>query len=288
MADFSNAVLGVTGASGAMARTVITNLKQRGAKRIVAVTREPARIADIEGVEARAGDFSRPETLDSAFGGIDRLLIVSATDLGVRIARHVAAIDAAERAGVSHLLYTSITSPYPHATHGIQNDHFWTEARLFQTRGGWTALRDNLYADFLVWGAARTLADGVIYHSAGAGARSLVFRDDIAAAAAGALLMAEGQQIVDVSGPAALSYAEIAAIFSRVSGRPVKAVEISPEAQLEGMGKAGVPAVDAQALTGLDVAARRGLLAIVGDGVQRFAGREPQSLEAALAAALKG
>ncbi len=288
MADFSNAVLGVTGASGAMARTVITNLKQRGAKRIVAVTREPARIADIEGVEARAGDFSRLETLDSAFRGIDRLLIVSATDLGVRIARHVAAIDAAERAGVSHLLYTSITSPYPHATHGIQNDHFWTEARLFQTRGGWTALRDNLYADFLVWGAARTLADGVIYHSAGAGARSLVFRDDIAAAAAGALLMAEGQQIVDVSGPAALSYAEIAAIFSRVSGRPVKAVEISPEAQLEGMGKAGVPAVDAQALTGLDVAARRGLLAIVGDGVQRFAGREPQSLEAALEAALKG
>lgn len=288
MADFSNAVLGVTGASGAMARTVITNLKQRGAKRIVAVTREPARIADIEGVEARAGDFSRLETLDSAFRGIDRLLIVSATDLGVRIARHVAAIDAAERAGVSHLLYTSITSPYPHAAHGIQNDHFWTEARLFQTRGGWTALRDNLYADFLVWGAARTLADGVIYHSAGAGARSLVFRDDIAAAAAGALLMAEGQQIVDVSGPAALSYAEIAAIFSRVSGRPVKAVEISPEAQLEGMGKAGVPAVDAQALTGLDVAARRGLLAIVGDGVQRFAGREPQSLEAALEAALKG
>ncbi len=288
MADFSNAVLGVTGASGAMARTVITNLKQRGAKRIVAVTREPARIADIEGVEARAGDFSRLETLDSAFRGIDRLLIVSATDLGVRIGRHVAAIDAAERAGVSHLLYTSITSPYPHATHGIQNDHFWTEARLFQTRGGWTALRDNLYADFLVWGAARTLADGVIYHSAGAGARSLVFRDDIAAAAAGALLMAEGQQIVDVSGPAALSYAEIAAIFSRVSGRPVKAVEISPEAQLEGMGKAGVPAVDAQALTGLDVAARRGLLAIVGDGVQRFAGREPQSLEAALEAALKG
>ena len=83
-----------------MARTVITNLKQRGAKRIVAVTREPARIADIEGVEARAGDFSRPETLDSAFRGIDRLLIVSATDLGVRIGRHVAAIDAGRLATV--------------------------------------------------------------------------------------------------------------------------------------------------------------------------------------------
>lgn len=288
MADFSGSVLGVTGASGALARTVIGYLKSRGAKKIVAVTRDRGKIADIEGVEARAGDFSKPETLDSAFQGVERLLIISATDLGVRIGRHVAAIDAAERAGVSHILYTSITSPYPHAAHGIQNDHFWTEARLFQSKGGWTALRDNLYADYTVWGARDTIAAGQLFHSAGDGRRAIVFRDDLAATAAGALLTASGREIVDASGPEALSYAEIADILSRVGGKPIRAVDISFDAQVDGMVKAGLPAVDAQAIAGLDVAAKRGSLAIMGDAVQRFAGREPQSLEAALRAALNG
>ena len=288
MTDFSNSVLGVTGASGSLARTVIANLKTRGAKKIVAVTRDPGKIAEIDGVEARAADFSKPETLDAAFEGIDRLLIVSATGLGVRIARHIAAIDAAERAGVSHLLYTSITSPYPHALHGIQNDHFWTEARLFQTKAGWTSLRDNLYADYTVWGARDTINSGQLFHSAGNGRRAIVFRDDLAATAAGALLTATGQEIVDVSGPEALSYEEIADILSRVGGRPVRAVDISFDAQVDGMVKAGLPAIDARAIAGLDVAAKRGAIAILGDGVQRFAGREPLSLEMALVKALKG
>jgi len=74
MADFSNSVLGVSGASGYVGRAVIAGLKARGAKKIVAITRDPSKIADIEGVEARTGDFGKPETLDAAFKGIDRLL----------------------------------------------------------------------------------------------------------------------------------------------------------------------------------------------------------------------
>ena len=92
MTDFSNSVLGVTGASGPLARTVIANLKARGAKKIVAVTRDLSKIADIDGVDARAGDFSKPETLGAAFKGVERLLVVSATDIGLRIARHIAAM----------------------------------------------------------------------------------------------------------------------------------------------------------------------------------------------------
>ena len=114
MTDFSNSVLGVTGASGYVGRAVIASLKARGASRIVAITRDPAKIADIEGVEVRAGDFAKPETLEAAFKGIDRLLLISTSDVGIRLPHQIAAIDAAERAGVGHILYTSITSPYPH------------------------------------------------------------------------------------------------------------------------------------------------------------------------------
>ena len=93
--------------------------------------------------------------------------------------------------------------------------------------------------------------------------------------------------MVDVSGAEALSYADIAAILSRVSGKPVEAVEISAEAQVEGLKKAGLPPIDAEAIAGLDAAAKVGKIAVLGNGVQRFAGREPLSLEAALTKALK-
>jgi NAD(P)H dehydrogenase (quinone) len=287
MADFPNSVLGVTGAAGYVGKAVIANLKARGAKKIVAVTRDPSKIADAGGVEVRAGDFSKPGTLEAAFKGIDRLLIISTSEVAVRIEQQRVAIDAAERAGVGHIIYTSIVAPYPHAKHAVANDHFWTEARLFQTKGGWTALRDNLYADFIVWDAAKTLEAGKLFHAAGDGRRAVVFRDDIAAAAAGALLSAEGREVVDVSGPEALSYADIASILSRVGGKPVEAVEVPHEAQVAGMTGAGLPPTLAEAFAGFDMAAKKGALAVVGDGVQRFAGREPLSVEAALVAALK-
>ena len=288
MADFSNSVLGVTGANGYVGRAVITELKARGAKKIVAITRDPAKIADIGGVAARAGDFYQPETLGSAFAGVDRVLLISTSNIGERLPHQIAAVDAAERAGVGHILYTSITAPYPHPSHAVSNDHFWTEARLFQTKGGWTSLRDNIYADFIVWEAQKTLEAGKIFHAGGSGKRAIVFRDDIAATAAGALLTAEGRELVDVSGPDALSYAEIAALLSRIGGKPVEAVDVGHEAQVAGMTGAGLPPALAEALAGFDVAVKKGALAVVGDGVQRFAGRAPLSLEVALTRALKG
>lgn len=282
--DFGGAVLGVTGASGHVGRAVLGYLRQRGAKRVVAVTRDPAKLGDIEGIEVRQGDFYAPQSLDSAFAGIERLLVISTSNVGERLPHQLAAIDAAERAGVGHILYTSITSPYPHPTHLVSNDHFWTEARLFRTAGGWTALRDNLYADLLGWDFDRIVQSGKLMHAGGTGRRALVTRDDVAAAAAGALLTAEGQEIVDVSGPEALSYADIAAIVARVSGKPVEAVAVSHEQQLEGMKAAGLPPALAEAFAGFDVAVARGALAVTGDGVERFAGRTPTPVEQMLRA----
>jgi NAD(P)H dehydrogenase (quinone) len=287
MADFSGSVLGVTGANGYVGRAVIAGLKARGAKKIVAITRDPSKIADIEGVEARTGDFYAPQTLSTAFVGVDRLLLISTSNVGERLPHQIAAVDAAEAAGVSHILYTSITAPYPHPKHAVQNDHFWTEARLFQSKGGWTSLRDNIYADFIVWEAQKTLEAGKLFHAAGDGRRAVVFRDDIAAAAAGALLTAEGREIVDVSGPEALSYADIAEILSRLGSKTVEAVEVSHEAQLDGMLKGGLPPSVAEAFAGFDVAVKQGKLAVLGDGVQRFAGRAPLGVEAALRGALQ-
>src|SRR5690606_33863773 len=111
MADFSDSTIGVTGASGHLGRAVIGYLKARGARQVVGITRTPGKLADIAGIEARTGDFGDAAGLAQAFAGIDRLLVISADRIGERLAGQVAAIDAAERAGVGHVAYTSIAAP---------------------------------------------------------------------------------------------------------------------------------------------------------------------------------
>ncbi len=131
MSDFSNSTLGVTGAAGPFGRTVVETLLARGAKQIVAITRAPDKLADLaaKGVTIRAGDFDDPKSLDAAFAGIDRLLIVSTDKVGqpgARFAQHKAAVEAAKRAGVKHILYTSIPSPYPSSAAQVADDNSGT------------------------------------------------------------------------------------------------------------------------------------------------------------------
>lgn len=286
MTDFSNSTLGVTGAAGLLGRAVLAELLARGAKHVVAVTRDPVKLKDIPGIEVRPGDFSDPVSLDSAFAGVERLLVISTDALGqpgLRLAQHTAAVDAAEKAGVSHVLYTSITNPYPDAKAAVANDHFWTEARILRFAGDWTMLRDNIYMDMLLQDVDRILASGQLVHAAGGGLRAYVSRADVAATAAGALLTAAGRQIVDVSGPEAVPMTAVAAAIAAAYGRPVEAVAISPAASREGMIGAGLPPALADAFLAFDTDAARGVFGITSDAVERFAGRPGQTLAAFLA-----
>lgn len=285
MSDFSNSTLGVTGAGGQLGRAVIGYLQARGATRVVAITRDPAKLVSLDGVDVRHGDFDTPSSLDAALSGIDRLLVVSTDKLGApgaRIVQHTAAIDAAERAGVSHLVYTGLTNPYPDAKAAIANDHFWTEARIARFAGDWTILRENLYMDLVLGDAERAVASGKLIHATGDGRRAYVTRDDVAATAAGALLTATGRSIHDVTGSEALSLEDVAATIARASGRPVEATGITGEALVAGMVAHGLPQPLAEALAAFDTDTARGLYALPTDTVRRLAGREPTTLAAFL------
>ena len=285
MSDFSNSTIGVTGASGHLGRAVIAHLQRRGAKKIVAITRDPAKLADLHGVDARVGDFANPASLDTAFRGVDRLLLISTDAVGIPGGRHPlhsAAIDAAERAGVKHVVYTSITNPYPSQTALVANDHFWTERRLFDFKGDWTALRDNIYMDMLLHDAPRALASGQWFHAAGDGEKAFVTRDDVAATAAGVLLTLDGKSVVDVGGvPIAMT--EVAAAFANAAGRPIQAVAISSEQAIAGMTGAGLPPNLAAAFAAFDSDTARGLFTVTSDAVARFAGRQPTTVTEFLA-----
>ena len=121
----------VTGANGHLGRRVVEILLQQKSGPVVAATRDPAKVTDLaaRGAEVRAADFSQPSSLKSAFAGVDHLLLISTDAVfvpGQRLAQHKAAVAAAQAAGVKHILYTSVVSPFP-SDSIIENDHFWTE-----------------------------------------------------------------------------------------------------------------------------------------------------------------
>jgi hypothetical protein len=121
----------------------VAELRRLGAKKVVAATRTPGKHREPAalGVEEREADFDRPEILQTAFQGVERLLLISTDSLhapDVRIKQHRAAIQAAVSAGVEHIVYTSLPNAHPTAGPSIPDDHFWTEVALFESGLNWT------------------------------------------------------------------------------------------------------------------------------------------------------
>ncbi|UKY47472.1 NAD(P)H-binding protein [Streptomyces inhibens] len=163
----------ITGAGGALGRLVADELA--GRDDVVLGTRTPRSAAE------RHIDFDNPSSLD--FTGVDTLLLISAGygEDDVVIARHDAAISAAEKAGVRHLVYTSLSGDGDHLTYALA--HRWTERRLRRGPLAWTVLRNGLYAEFLA-GIAAPGPDGTIAAPLGEGRLAAVARADLAAVAA--------------------------------------------------------------------------------------------------------
>lgn len=293
MGNFKDQTLLVTGGSGHFGRLAIEELLARGASKVIAGTRDPAKLADLttRGVSVRALDFDAAATLASAFTGVDRVLLISTDAMGSRVAQHRAAIAAAEAAGVSHIVYTSAPAARPNADGGVSPEHFWTEQALAASGLDWTALRNHIYADMTLLAAPSTLQSGQLFDATAGRGRAYVTRADAARTAAGALLQAEGKAVYDVTGPAAVTQAQLAALLSRISGKPVVRVGLSPGQLKAGMLAAGLPPLMVDILVAFDADAAEGYHDVVSAAVEHFSGHQPQSLESFLeqnAAVLRG
>ncbi len=282
MTKFLDATIGVTGASGNLGRHVVQNLKAAGAKHIVAISRNPDKLKDLAGpgVEFREGSFDDVAGLAAAFAGIERLLIISTDSLHTRTEQQVAAADAAVKAGVKHIAYTGIVSPYPDTSHDalVPNSHFWTEAKIATSGVDFSFLHNNLYSDYQIPAAKNAIATGTLYHATGAGRRAFITREDCATAAAAALLSAEGKRVYDIGGPEALSANELAALLTQISGKPVKAVNVPVEGLVGGLVGAGVPKEMAGVLGRFDTDAAKGYLGSVAGHFEALTGKKPRSL----------
>jgi NAD(P)H dehydrogenase (quinone) len=289
--NFVDKQLLVTGASGNLGKAVVAELRRLGAKKVIAATRTPGKHQELAslGVEEREADFDRPETLQTAFRGVERLLLISTDSLhapDVRIKQHRAAIQAAVKAGVEHVVYTSLPNAHPTEGPSIPDDHFWTEVALFESGLNWTILRNNLYTEVILRFAPFALKTGKLVSATQSQGRSYVSREDCARTAATALLDATGKAIYDVTGPASITHDEIASILSRLSGRSIQHVDVKPDEVEKGLLAAGIPQFAARSVRELDEETSRGYQAIVTSTVTNLTGRVPMSVEEFLQAAV--
>jgi NAD(P)H dehydrogenase (quinone) len=283
----------VTGASGQLGRRVIAHLLDTHALppgRIVAATRKPEALADLaaQGVAVRAADFDDPASLQRAFAGVGRLLLVSTDALdrpGRRLQQHQAAVAAAAQAGVKHVVYTSMPRPEPGSPVLFAPDHHGTEQALAASPLDWTVLRNNWYMENLFMALPQALAGGRWFTAAGDGRIAHVARDDCARAAAAVLASGTGgRRTFNISGAQAYSTAETARLAAEVSGRPLQVVPLSPEALAQGLAAAGVPAPLVPLLVSFDVNTAAGNLAAVSSDFHQLTGRQPQGLREFLVA----
>jgi NAD(P)H dehydrogenase (quinone) len=289
--SFVDKQLLVTGASGNLGKAVVAELRRLGAKKVIAATRTPGKHQELASldVEEREADFDRPETLQTAFRGVERLLLVSTDSLhapDVRIKQHRAAIQAAVGAGVEHVVYTSLPNAHPTEGPSIPDDHFWTEVALFESGLNWTILRNNLYAEIILRFAQFALKTGKLVSATQSQGRSYVSREDCARTAAAALLNATGKAIYDVTGPASITHDEIASILSRLSGKFIQHVNVTQDEVEKGLVAAGIPQFAARSVRELDEEMSRGYQAIVTPAVTNLTGRVPISVEEFLQAAV--
>lgn len=281
----TNERLLVTGASGQLGQMVVEALLQAGLTNLIATTRQPEKLAHFatRGVEVRTADFNQPETLVSAFTGATRLLLISTGDVGSRIPQHQAAIAAAQAAGVQHIIYTSTPNP-DHSPSLVAPEHAATEQLIRASGLTYTFLRNNLYAENLFHNLPPALKAGVLLGCAGDGKAAYVHRSDCAKAAAGALLQAEkfSNVALDISGPIAYTYSELAELVANITGKNLIYRDVSPAEFQVALVQRGLPNRFAQLFVGFDRAMQQGDLAAVTDAVQQLSGQTPQDITALL------
>lgn len=280
----------VTGASGQLGRHVVAALAERaGPAAVAAIVRDPGRAAGLfpEGVAIREGDYDRPETLDAALAGAERVLLISSNALGARVAQHGKVIDAARRAGVGRIAYTSVLRADV-STLGLAEEHRRTEALVAASGLPFTLLRNGWYTENYTASIPSALQHGALIGSAGNGRISSAARADYAVAAAVALIDDTGPRVVhELAGDTSYTLAGFAAELSRQAGRTIPYVDM-PEANYRtALLGAGLPEGLAALLADSDAAAAHDALFDESHGLARLIGRPTTPLAESIAEALR-
>lgn len=282
-------MIAITGVSGLLGRLVVEDLlKSVAAKEIVAIVRNPAKVSSLaeRGVQVHTADYNDKEAMGKALAGVEKLLLISSSEVGLRAAQHRNVIEAAKEAGVQLIAYTSLlhadTSPL-----GLAAEHIATENMLKDSGVPFVLLRNGWYTENYTGSVSSALEHGAFIGSVGAGKVSSATRADYAAAAAKVLTLDnQGGKIYELAGDKGWTQDELAAEVSLQSGKSVVYKDM-PEADFEAaLLSVGLPAGLAAMLADSSTGASKGGLFDDSHQLSKLIGRPTTSLAESVKAAL--
>ena len=279
----------ITGATGQLGRLVVPAvLKKVPAASVGVAVRNLEKAKDLAtlGVEVRRADYTEPGTWDAALKGVDKVLLISSNEVGQRAKQHRVVIEAAKRAGVNLLAYTSILHADTSVL-GLAGEHKETEAAIRASGIPFVFLRNGWYTENYTAGVKTALSLGAVYGCAGDGRISGATRADYAEAAA-AVLAAEGQagKIYELAGDDGFTLSEFAAELSRQTGKNIKYVNLTEPEYKKTLLGAGLPEAYADLVADSDAGVAKGALFDGSHGLSKLIGRPTTPLAVAVKAAL--
>jgi NAD(P)H dehydrogenase (quinone) len=279
----------VTGAAGHLGRLVTEQLLERVApEELILVTRTPEALRECRarGAEVRYGDFDKPASLRDAFAGGSRMLLISTDALGRRVLQHRAAINAAAEEGIDHVVFTSIVNPVAMNPTGRPAwEPGLTEALLHRSGLASTVLRFGTFAELVLPPAATAVQNGRLITNNGDGRIVPISRRDCAEAAA-IVLTTDGHvgETYEITGAEALSASDLVELYTELSGKHVKVVQLSDAMLTEVLAGIGTPLPMVLSLVAFGRAVRLGYLDVIDPTFERLTGRPPNSLRDVLIA----
>ncbi|GAA4437335.1 SDR family oxidoreductase [Pontibacter saemangeumensis] len=279
--------IGITGATGQLGRLIVEKLKAKtGADNLVALVRSPEKASEL-GIEAREADYDSPETLEHALQGINTLLLISGSEVGKRAKQHQHVIDAAKKAGVKRIVYTSLLHADTSSL-SLAEEHLATEKALKDSGIPHTLLRNGWYTENYTNSIPGALAGGAFIGSAGEGKISSATRADFADAAV-AVLTSEGHdgKVYELAGDETYTLIELASEISRQSGRDIPYKNLPEADYAAALTSFGLPDGLAKAIAGWDVSVSRDDVYDDSRQLSKLIGRPTTPLKVAVSDALK-
>jgi NAD(P)H dehydrogenase (quinone) len=278
--------IGITGATGQLGRLVVDYAKKSTSpSNIVALVRDPEKAKDL-GVEVRAFDYNKPEALEAQLKGIDRLLLISGSEIGKRVQQHENVIKAAKAAGIKLLAYTSLlhtdSSPI-----FLASEHLPTEKILRASGITYAILRNGWYTENYTQSISQNITAGAVFGCAGQGKISAAARKDYAEAAA-VVLTGEGHEfkIYELAGDESFTLSDLAAEISKQTGKKIVYNNLSEAELVEVLKNAGLPEQMAGAFASIDTHIANGALYDNSHQLSRLIGRKTTPLSAVVKEAI--
>jgi NAD(P)H dehydrogenase (quinone) len=290
----------ISGASGSLGGKITQLLLEEiPVEDLTLTTRTPDKLHALaaRGVTILPGDYNDPQALERAYAGNDVLMLISSLAVTKRVPEHRNAINAARKAGIKHIVYTSTAGIHPQNPTLSASDHIVTEDDLRRCGMGYTIMRNACYAEVFPTVAAQpVLRSGEWVQVEGNGKLAPISKDDIARTAVACLLdpARHDGAVYEITGPNLVSFRDIAAMTSEVYGVPIAYVPVSIEARYAMLDAMGVPRTYREGMDGhpdahlwcseemvtADIAFQAGYHGILSHHVEFITGQKPAPLRA--------